>query len=106
MDKISERNSPELDNAREKQRSLFLLIALYTLVFFLLVLLFPKENDMLYIPAYYFAVVTVLQSSYVIYYKFPFKSWPVAVLILFVILLILFVAFSIYITGLAAAYQH
>lgn len=106
MDNISEGNGSKLDNAKEKQRSIFLLIGLYICIFFMLVLLFPKENDMLFIPAYYFATVTILQLSYVIYYKFPFKSWPVAVLILFVILLALFVAFSIYIVGLAGAYQH
>ncbi|SKB41837.1 hypothetical protein SAMN05660841_00445 [Sphingobacterium nematocida] len=92
--------------AQQKQRSILLLIGIYITLFFLLILLFPKENDMVYIPLYYLAAVTVLQFSYILYYKFPFKSWPVGLLIVLILLLSLFIAFSVYITGLAAAYQH
>lgn len=106
MDKISEGTTPKADKSKEKQRSIFLLIGLYISTFILLALLFPKENDMLFIPVYYFVAITILQFSYVIYYKFPFKSWPVTLLIVFIILVALFSAFSIYLLGLAGAYQH
>ena len=106
MDKVSEDYILKQDNTKEKQRSALLLFLLYILIFFLLALLFPKENDQVFVPMYYLAAVSVLQLSYVAYYRPPLKSWSAVLLIIFFVLFCLFLAFSVYITGLAAAYQH